>query len=102
MRRTWKISPTSWGLPCCIARTPEEWLDHPQGKLLAFKPLIGVVKSSEGNKVSFSGGRPLSNIRVLCFTDAIAGPTVGRTMAEQGAEVLQIIDPHGFEHDAIW
>ena len=89
-------------MTCCIARTPEEWLAHPQGRLLASKPLIEVLKSGEGESVPFSGPRPLSGIRVLSLTHAIAGPTVGRTLAEHGAEVLQITDPHSYEHPAIW
>lgn len=42
--------------------------------------------------------RPLEGLKVLCATHAIAGPSAGRTLAEHGATVLQIMYTHGFEH----
>jgi crotonobetainyl-CoA:carnitine CoA-transferase CaiB-like acyl-CoA transferase len=38
-------------------------------------------------------GRPLEGIRVLDFSQVIAGPLVGRTLAEFGAEVIRIENP---------
>jgi crotonobetainyl-CoA:carnitine CoA-transferase CaiB-like acyl-CoA transferase len=32
------------GLPVTIARTPQEWLAHPQGALLAGMPVIGLER----------------------------------------------------------
>lgn len=47
-------------------------------------------------------GRPFAGIRVLSFSHAVAGPTVGRTLAEQGADVLCATRPNDFEHEFIY
>ena len=39
---------------------------------------------------------------LLSFTHAVAGPTVGRTLAEQGADVLGVAGPNDYEHDFIY
>ncbi|WP_327146148.1 CoA transferase [Nocardia sp. NBC_01327] len=91
------------GLPLCIARTPEEWLAHPQGALLAGQPVIGLRRIGDAPVHDFGpAARPLDDIRVLSFTHAIAGPTVGRTLAEYGAEVLCATRPNDYEHDFIY
>lgn len=91
------------GLPLTIARTPQEWLEHPHGALLASKPVIEIEKIADGDPQPFAPGeRPLAGVRVLSFTHAVAGPTVGRTLAEQGADVLNITYPNHFEHDFIY
>jgi crotonobetainyl-CoA:carnitine CoA-transferase CaiB-like acyl-CoA transferase len=41
-------------------------------------------------------------VRVLSFTHAVAGPTVGRTLAEQGADVLGATRPNDYEHEFIY
>ena len=46
--------------------------------------------------------RPFGGVRVLSFTHAIAGPTVGRVLAEQGADVLGATRPNDFEHDWVY
>ncbi len=38
----------------------------------------------------------------MSFTHAVAGPTVGRTLAEHGADVLSATFPNHFEHDFIY
>jgi len=45
--------------------------------------------------------RPLSGLKVVANTHVIAGQVVGRTMAEQGAEVLHFARPE-YEFDALW
>ena len=76
-------------LPACVIRNPAEWLAHEQGALLAAQPVIGLERIGEAPVRNFdAAARPFEGIRVLSFTHAVAGPTVGRTLAEQGADVL--------------
>ncbi|MFO1467810.1 MAG: CoA transferase [Steroidobacteraceae bacterium] len=77
-----------------IARTREEWLDHPQGQWLAARPAVHVEKIAASDPVPWPAGhRPLAGLRVLDFTHVLAGPTIGRLMAEQGADVLHVSPP---------
>lgn len=91
------------GLPVCIVRTPEQWLAHEQGALLAAQPVIGLRRIGDAPARDFGeASRPFEGIRVLSFTHAVAGPTVGRTLAEQGADVLCATRPNDYEHDFIY
>ena len=91
------------GHTLCIARTADEWAKHPQGRYLAQEPVIAVRKIAEGDPQPFGpGDRPLSGVRVLSATHAVAGPVVGRTLAEQGAEVLQFNRVNDFEHPWVY
>jgi crotonobetainyl-CoA:carnitine CoA-transferase CaiB-like acyl-CoA transferase len=91
------------GLPICIVRTPTEWLEHEQGALLATQPVIGLERIGDAPARDYAPSqRPFDGIRVLSFTHAVAGPTVGRTLAEQGADVLGGTRPNDFEHDHIY
>jgi crotonobetainyl-CoA:carnitine CoA-transferase CaiB-like acyl-CoA transferase len=91
------------GLPLAVARTPAEWLAHPQGALLATQPVIGLERLGDAPPRALTATeRPLEDVRVLSFTHAIAGPTVGRTLAEQGADVLCATRPNDYEHDFIY
>lgn len=86
---------TKAGLPACRAFTREEWLAHPQGKLLAETSPIEIVKITDGDPAPFRdhGNSPLDGVRVLDFTHVLAGPVSARTLAEYGAEVLHISSP---------
>ena len=84
------------GLPCCRAFTREEWLSHPQGKLLNDTPVIEIEKIADGPRVPFPGREaavPLSGVRVVDFTHVLAGPRSTRTLAEYGADVLHVTSP---------
>lgn len=50
-----------------MAPTRQEWLEHPQGALLARTPVIEVEKIAEGPPMPLPEGRPfpLSDVRVL-------------------------------------
>jgi crotonobetainyl-CoA:carnitine CoA-transferase CaiB-like acyl-CoA transferase len=64
--------------------------------------VIGVERIGDAPVRPFAmSDRPLAGVRVLSFTHAIAGPVVGRTLAEQGAEVLCATRPNDYEHDFI-
>ncbi|HYA76755.1 MAG TPA: CoA transferase [Burkholderiaceae bacterium] len=91
------------GLTLCIARSPEEWLAHPQGSYLGNESVIAVKKIGDSAPLPLGRAkRPLEGIRVLSLTHAIAGPVVGRTLAEQGADVLGVNGADDFEHDWVY
>lgn len=91
------------GLPISVIRTPPEWLAHEQGALLATQPVIGLERIGDAPMRTFAAAvRPFDGIRVLSFTHAVAGPVVGRTLAEQGADVLGATRPNDYEHDFIY
>ena len=92
------------GMIGSICRTPEEWLAHEQGSLLARTPMIEIVKIGDSEPEmpkALVPDRPLSGVRVASFTHVIAGQVVGRTLAEQGAEILHLTRPE-FEYDVGW
>ena len=78
-----------------VVRTTDEWAAHEQGKILATKPVVEIIKigDSPPEPVS-SGARPLSDLRVLDLTRVLAGPTCARSLAEHGAQVLHVASPH--------
>ena len=49
------------GVVYAIVRTPEEWAAHPQGKYLADKPLVEIIKIGDSDPEPFTpAARPLS------------------------------------------
>ena len=93
------------GLPMAIVQGEEEWATSPQGKFLAALPIVPVQRIGNAPPKpwpSTKPTRPLQGLKVLCATHAIAGPSSGRTLAEHGASVLQIMFTHGFEHNFVY
>ncbi len=91
------------GLPICVVRTPSEWRSHEQGALLATQPVIGLERIGDAPARDIGASeRPFDGLRVLSFTHAVAGPTVGRTLAEHGADVLCATRPNDYEHEFIY
>jgi len=79
------------GLTGVIVRKPEEWLEHPAGAALRDVPVVEIERIGDAAPIPLpSGPRPLSGLRVLEDTRILAGPTISRTLAEFGADVLQI------------
>ncbi len=94
---------TAAGLTTCVVRSPAEWLAHPHGAILANQPVIGLERIGEAPARDFGpAARPFDGIRVLSFTHAVAGPTVGRTLAEHGADVLCATRPDDYEHEFVY
>ncbi|KAK5414659.1 hypothetical protein LTR06_004474 [Exophiala xenobiotica] len=99
------------GMPMAICQTEATWNAHPHGAHLARLPWVPGEKiastlpqpaPSPAAFLSLHPRRPLSGLRVLCVTHAIAGPSAGRTLAEHGASVLQVMFTHGFEHSFVY
>jgi hypothetical protein len=78
-----------------IARTQEEWLAHPQGRLLASRGPVEIAPLGRSDPEPLAAAaRPLAGIRIVDMGHVLAGPVVSRTLAEQGAEVLNVTAPH--------
>ena len=88
-----------------IVKSSEEWQSSPHGSIMSSLPIVNakhVPTSAPPKPLSANPKRPLEGLKVLCATHAIAGPTVGRTLAEHGAAVLQVMFTHGFEHNFVY
>jgi crotonobetainyl-CoA:carnitine CoA-transferase CaiB-like acyl-CoA transferase len=87
-----------------VHRTADEWLNHPEGKYLASRPVIDIVKIGDADPPPYSEDpeQPLSGIKCLALTHVIAGSCAARTLAENGAEVLHIARDQSFEHPVVW
>nr|POF26036.1 acetyl-coa:oxalate coa-transferase [Quercus suber] len=92
------------GMPLAVIQSEETWKATPQGRHLASLPIVPVRKatSTPPKVLSLLPKRPLEGLKVLCVTHAIAGPSSGRTLAEYGASVLQIMYTHGYEHPFVY
>ena len=78
-----------------LTRSREEWNAHPHGIAISRLPLIDIVKIGDAPARPLpKGDRPLSGVRAFDLTRVLAGPTSGRVLAENGADVLHVAAPH--------
>ncbi len=78
-----------------MVRSNAEWLDCDHGKVLTGKAIVEIIKIGDSDPEPFpEGDRPLSGIRALDLTRILAGPIAGRTLAENGADVLMVAAGH--------
>jgi crotonobetainyl-CoA:carnitine CoA-transferase CaiB-like acyl-CoA transferase len=91
------------GLTGTLVRSSQEWLRHPAGQALAKSPVVRIDRIGDAPPVPLRPAtRPFGGIRVADVSHVIAGPVVGRCLAEQGADVLhlgpihpRLVDPVG-------
>ena len=82
-------------LPGVIVREAAEWREHEQGRLLVDAPTVQLTQIGDAPPTPLpQGERPLSGLRVIDSTRVLAGPTVSRTLAAFGADVLHVGSPH--------
>lgn len=76
-------------------RTRAEWDNHPHAAELNKVPVLQLSRhGSAPARVPPLGSAPLEGIRVLDLSRVIAGPMIGRTLAEHGAQVMRIAGAH--------
>jgi hypothetical protein len=77
-----------------VVRSAEEWAATAQGRWLADRPVLEVLRIGDAPPEPLPpGARPLSGVRVLDLTRVLAGPTCARTLAEHGADALHVASP---------
>ena len=78
-----------------VVRSKAEWAQHPQGRAIADLPVVTVTRIGDAPPEPLpEGDRPTAGVRVIDLTRVLAGPTVAKTLAEHGADVLHITARH--------
>lgn len=83
------------GLCAVKVRRRAEWSAHPQSRAACASPLVDIRRIGDAPPEPLPDGeRPASGVRVLDLSRVIAGPMVGRTLAEHGATVMLVSGLH--------
>lgn len=91
------------GVPLAICRTRKEYQDTEQFPYHAGTPLIHIEKVGDSDPEPFlPGSRPLSGVRALGMVHVVAGPTVLRQLAAQGADSLNLNTLNWVEEPTLW
>ena len=78
-------------VPIVMCRTQEEYRATEQYRHHAGTPLINIEKIGDSEPEPLGPAeRPLSGVRALCMVHVVAGPTVPRQLAAQGADCLNL------------
>ncbi len=80
------------GLCGAMVRTPDEWDESDQGRILRARAPVEVTRLADSPRESLAadGDAPLSGVRTLDLTRVLAGPTCARTLAQYGSEILYV------------
>ena len=82
------------GIPIHKIRTQKEFQATEHWEHHVGTPLIHIEKIGESDPEPFTPGeRPLSGIRATGFWHVIAGPTIARQLAAQGADCMNLCKP---------
>ncbi len=83
------------GLCGAMVRTPDEWDESDQGRILRARAPVEVTRfaDSPAEPLVADGAAALSGVRTLDLTRVLAGPTCARTLAQYGSEVLYVASP---------
>lgn len=95
------------GVPIAMCRTPREWIATPHARSARIVQEVdgvvqpgtalrmgGITARGEAQRSDSADRAPLAGVRVLDLTQVLAGPTAGRTLAEFGADVTKVNNPH--------
>ena len=90
-------------VPITKFRTQEEYRATEQYEHNAGTPLINIEKIGDSEPEPFGpADRPLSGIRALGMVHVVAGPTILRQLAAQGADCLNLDTPTWVENPDFW